>query len=80
MQMTSKSSVESEVMQTKYLGTVEQWLNERLKLEISPEKSKIVNLKKNYSEYLGFKLKAVKRGKKYIVRSHMGDKAIKRAT
>lgn len=64
----------------KIFRAVEQWLNERLKLEISPEKSKIVNLKKNYSEYLGFKLKAVKRGKKYIVRSHMGDKAIKRAT
>ena len=64
----------------KVFRAVEQWLNERLKLEISPEKSKIVNLKKNYSEYLGFKLKAVKRGKKYIVRSHMGDKAIKRAT
>ena len=64
----------------KIFRAVEQWLKERLKLEISPEKSKIVNLKKNYSEYLGFKLKAVKRGKKYIVRSHMGDKAIKRAT
>ena len=57
---------------------VEQWLKTRLKLDISPDKSKIVNLKKNYSEFLGFKLKAVKRGKKYIVRSHMTDKAINR--
>ena len=35
----------------------EMWLKERLGLEISPEKSKIVNLKKDYSEFLGFKIK-----------------------
>ena len=64
----------------KIFKAVEQWLKERLRLDISPDKSKIVNLKKNYSEYLGFRLKAVKRGKKYIVRSHMGEKAIQRAT
>ena len=62
----------------KIFRAVEQWLKTRLKLDISPDKSKIVNLKKNYSEFLGFKLKAVKRGKKYIVRSHMTDKAINR--
>ena len=28
---------------------VKQWLKERLKLEISPEKSKVLNLRKNYS-------------------------------
>ena len=32
-------------------------------------------MKKHYSEYLGFKLKAVRKGKKYVVRSHMRDKA-----
>lgn len=62
----------------KIFRAVEQWLKTRLKLDISPDKSKIVNLKKNYSEFLGFKLKAVKRGEKYIVRSHMTDKAINR--
>lgn len=55
-------------------------LEERLKLQLSEEKSKIVNLRKNYSEFLGFKLKAVKRGKRYIVRSHMCDKAIRNTT
>ena len=59
---------------------VKQWLEERLKLQISEEKSKVVNLKKNYSEFLGFKLKAVPRGDKYIVRSHMCDKAIQNTT
>ncbi len=59
---------------------VKQWLKDRLKLEISEEKSKVVNLKKRYSEFLGFKLKAVRKGKKYVVRSHMTDKAVKRVT
>ena len=55
-----------------------QWLKERLKLDISPEKSKVVNLKRHYSEYLGFKMKAQRKGDKYVVRSHMSDKAQKR--
>lgn len=57
---------------------VQKWLKERLHLEISEEKSKIVNLKKNYTKYLGFKIKAQKKGKTskgYIAISHMGDKA-----
>lgn len=54
------------------------WLKERLGLDINPEKSKIVNLKKRYSDFLGFKLKAVKKGKKYTVESHMSDKAAKK--
>ena len=59
---------------------VKQWLKERLKLEISEEKSKVVNLKKNYSEFLGFKLKAARKGEKYIARSRMSDKAVKKET
>lgn len=59
---------------------VQLWLKDRLKLEISEEKSKVVNLKKQYSEFLGFKLKAVKKGDKYVVKSHMSDKAVKSAT
>lgn len=57
----------------------EMWLKDRLGLEISPDKSKVVNLKRQYSEFLGFKLKVRKKGKKYVVRSHMSDKAYKKA-
>lgn len=63
---------------------VKNWLKERLGLDISPEKSKIVNLKKRYSEFLGFKLRAVRKGvkanggTKYVVESHMSEKAMKR--
>lgn len=59
---------------------VEKWLKDRLNLEISKDKSKVVNLKRNYSEFLGFKLKAVKKGNKTVVRSRMADKAITRET
>ena len=55
------------------------WLKDRLGLEISPEKSKVVNLKRQYSEFLCFKLKVWKRGKKYVIRSHMSDKASQKA-
>lgn len=53
------------------------WLKERLSLEISPEKSKIVNLKHDYSDFLGFRMK-VHKGKdnKYVVLSHISPKAL----
>lgn len=61
-----------------------QWLWERLGLEISPEKSKIVNVKRHYSEFLGFKLKVREKGKKpdgskrYVIEAHVRDKALKK--
>ena len=57
-----------------YIATV-QWLKERLGLEVNPEKSKIQNLRKSYTEFLGFKLKVVKKSNKYVCNSHMTDKA-----
>lgn len=54
------------------------WLKERLGLEISPEKSKIVNLKKGYSDFLGFKLKLRPKSGKWVLKSHMADKAQKK--
>lgn len=56
----------------------QSWLKERLGLEISPEKSKIVNLKKNYSEFLGIKMKLWKKGQKYVIKSYLTDKSIKK--
>ena len=53
------------------------WLKERLQLEVSTEKTKIVNLKKNYSDFLGFKIKVRKKKKngRYTIISHMSTKA-----
>lgn len=53
------------------------WLKERLNLEISEEKSNITNVKRNYTEFLGFKLKAKLKRNKYTCQSHMSNKAIK---
>ena len=53
-----------------------KWLKERLGLDISEEKSKIVNIRKNYSEFLGFKMKAKYNGKKNTVRTSISNKAI----
>ena len=58
---------------------ITDWLLERLKLEVSSEKTRIVNVCNSYSEFLGFKIKLVKRkGKKGVVRSRMSDKAFSR--
>ena len=56
----------------------QKWLKERLKLDISEEKSKVINLKTQYSNFLGFKLKVWKKRNKWTVKSHMSDKAKKR--
>ena len=71
----------------KWFHAVRLWLKEQLELDISPEKSKIVNLRKNYSEFLGLKVKAVRKGNnprrkeptpRYVVKSHICDKALQR--
>ena len=54
----------------------QKWLMERLGLEISPEKSKIVNLKKRWSDFLGFKLKLRPKGGKWVVKSQLTEKAL----
>ena len=64
----------------KVFNATQKWLQDRLKLDISEEKSKVINLKKSYSEFLGFKMKAVPKGKKHVVKSHMSDKARVKAT
>ncbi|WP_449598644.1 group II intron reverse transcriptase/maturase [Niallia sp. Marseille-Q9988] len=57
---------------------IQKWLKDRLGLETSTEKSKIVNLKKEYSEFLGIKMKLIPKGNRWIVKSHMCDKAVQR--
>ena len=65
----------------KLFAATQQWLKARLGLDISPEKSGIVNLKKHYTEFLGIKIRVRQKGKKangspgYTVYSGMTDKA-----
>lgn len=64
----------------KLFYAVEGWLKGRLGLAISPEKSKIVNLKDAYSEFLGLRIKATNHGgdnsPKYVVESHIREKSL----
>lgn len=64
----------------KLFYAVEGWLKGRLGLAISPEKSKIVNLKETYSEFLGLRIKATNHGgsnsPKYVVESHIREKSL----
>lgn len=66
----------------KVFRAVKMFLKERLQLEINTEKSKVTNLRKNYTTFLGFKLKAKIKGKtkknkpKQVCISHISDKAM----
>ena len=67
---------------SKLFKATEMWLKERLGLDISEEKSRIVNLKKNYSEFLGFKIKVHRKGmdrsgkSRCTVKSNVSEKAL----
>lgn len=58
---------------------VKKWLKERLHLEVNNNKSKIINIRKKYSEFLGFKFKLVNKGNKKVVNSYMSNKSKKKA-
>ena len=60
----------------KWFHAVRLYLKERLKLDISPEKSQIINLRKRESEFLGFTIWANRKGKKRV--AHTGIKANKK--
>ena len=59
---------------------VTQWIEERLKLDVSPEKTRIVNTRKRWSEFLGFKIKVTPKRQKYTVKSAICDKRKKAET
>ncbi len=62
----------------RYYHAIVDFLKSRLSLEISPEKSKVTNLKKNSSDFLGFKIKVVPKGTSrhgYVAKTDMCDKA-----
>ena len=65
-------------------AAVTQWLTERLRLEISEEKTRIVNARRQYTDFLGIKIKLYPKGskdnQKWVVKSHMSDKALENAT
>lgn len=58
------------------MASVTDWLQVRLRLEVSPEKTKITNLKRRYMDFLGLKMKVRPKGKKLVVISHIADKSL----
>ena len=57
---------------------VKDWLWKRLKLEVSDEKSKVTNLRKRDSEFLGFRIKLRCKSNSWVITSNVCDKAIHR--
>lgn len=53
----------------------QMWLKEELKLDISPDKSQITDISVDYTEFLGFKIKAIRKSNKWIGVSFIADKA-----
>ena len=53
---------------------ITQWLKERLKLEVSQDKTRVVNIKRRYSEFLGFKIKVHSKKGKQVVKSHISGR------
>ena len=58
---------------------IEKWLKDRLRLDISEEKTRIVDVRKTPMEFLGFSINVhrKKKGSKYVVESHISPKALK---
>lgn len=56
---------------------VTKWIEERLKLEISKDKTRVVNVKRQYSNFLGFKIKVHSKRKNQVVKSRVSDKNLK---
>ena len=63
-----------DAVRTKEAATA--WIEERLKLEVSPEKTRIVNTRKRWSEFLGFKIRVRLKHHKYVVQSAICDKKV----
>ena len=65
----------------KYFYAVKDFIETRLKLQINEEKSGVINLNKNATNFLGYKIKVVEKGKTRtgkIAKTNISDKAIKK--
>jgi group II intron reverse transcriptase/maturase len=62
----------------RWFHAVKLFLKERLKLDISPEKSKIINLRKRESAFLGFTIRANRKGKKRVAHTFVRAEKIQK--
>lgn len=59
----------------RWLHAVKSYLKKRLALEVSEEKTRIINLRRRSSEFLGFEIKAERKRKKYTARTKVSRKS-----
>ena len=69
-------ATKSEAERTLY--GVAEWLKKRLDLDVSMEKTRIINLRKKSGEFLGIEIRTKRKGDKDVIASHMCPKAIER--
>jgi group II intron reverse transcriptase/maturase len=62
----------------RWFHAVKLFLKERLKLDISPEKSKIINICKHESAFLGFTIRANRKGKKRVAHTYVRAEKIQK--
>ena len=62
----------------RWYHAVKLFLKERLKLDISPEKSKIINLRKHESVFLGFTIRANRKGEKRVAHTFVRAEKIQK--
>lgn len=61
----------------KWFHAVKEYLNHRLKLNISLEKSKVLNLRKKSSTFLGYKISAKRKKNKWYAKTNVSDDKMK---
>ena len=62
----------------KVMHGAKKWLKSRLKLDVSDEKTRVIDLTKGYGEFLGIKIRTKAKGDKKVIVSHMCDRAVDR--
>lgn len=62
----------------KIMQGAKKWLKSRLYLDVSDEKTRVIDLTKGYGEFLGIKIRTKNKGGKKVIASHMCDKTIER--
>ena len=59
----------------KTLYALQDYISNRLKLTYDKENCKVINLKHNYCEFLGFEIKMIKQKNKYVVKSRISERS-----
>lgn len=58
---------------------VKQWLEQRLGLEVSENKSQVIDIRTKSSEFLGLRFKAKPKGDKIVINSHISEKSMEKS-